>query len=106
MARAALERHGYKVVLADNGRQAIEMFEQDPEAFSLILLDLSMPGFSGVQTLPELRRARPDVPVLITSGYSEAQTLGMFAGQEVSGFLQKPFTAQVLLTKISDSLGK
>jgi PAS domain S-box-containing protein len=106
MARTALERHGYKVVLADNGRQAIEMFEQDPEAFSLILLDLSMPGFSGVQTLPELRRARPDVPVLITSGYSEAQTLGMFAGQEVSGFLQKPFTAQVLLTKISDSLGK
>jgi PAS domain S-box-containing protein len=104
MARAALERYGYKVVLAENGPRAIEIFERNPEAFSLVLLDLSMPGVSGVETLPELRRARPDIPVLITSGYSEAQTLGQFAGQKVSGFLQKPFTSQVLLTKVADSL--
>jgi len=91
-------------VLAENGPRAIEIFERNPEAFSLVLLDLSMPGVSGVETLPELRRARPDIPVLITSGYSEAQTLGQFAGQKVSGFLQKPFTSQVLLTKVADSL--
>jgi two-component system, cell cycle sensor histidine kinase and response regulator CckA len=106
MARAALERYGYKVVLAENGRQGVEIFQQDPEAFSMVLLDLSMPGVTGVETLPELRRARPDIPVLITSGYSEAQTLEMFAGQKVSGFLQKPFTSQVLVTKIADSLAK
>jgi PAS domain S-box-containing protein len=104
MARSALERHGYTVMLAENGPQAIEMFHKDPNRFSLVVLDLSMPGMSGVQTLPELRRTRPEIPVLITSGYTEAQTLGMFAGQNVSGFLQKPFTSQILVTRIGATL--
>ncbi|HWC96490.1 MAG TPA: PAS domain S-box protein [Candidatus Sulfopaludibacter sp.] len=105
MARAALERHGYAVAVADSGLHAIELLQQNPARYSLILLDLSMPGMTGVQTLPALRRARPEIPVLITSGYSEAQTLSLFAGQNVSGFLQKPFTSQVLITKIGDALG-
>lgn len=104
MARAALERHGYEVMLAENGRQAIELFNQNPMHFSLVVLDLSMPGLSGVQTLPELRRTRPEIPVLITSGYTEAQTLGMFAGQNVAGFLQKPFSPQILVTRIGAAL--
>lgn len=104
MARAALERHGYQVELAENGPRAIEVFQSDPMRFSLIVLDLSMPGMSGAQALPELRRTRPEIPVLITSGYGEAQTLGMFAGQKVSGFLQKPFSSQVLLKRIGDTM--
>jgi len=106
MARAALERHGYEVVLAENGRQAIDLFSRNPMQFSLVVLDLSMPGMSGVQTLPELRRARPEIPVLITSGYTESQTLGMFAGQKVSGFLQKPFSSQFLVARIGAALAQ
>ena len=104
MARAALERHGYEVMVAENGRQAIELFNRNPMDFSLVVLDLSMPGMSGAQTLPALRRTRPEIPVLITSGYSESQVLGMFAGQNVSGFLQKPFSSQILVTRIGATL--
>jgi PAS domain S-box-containing protein len=104
MTRAALERQGYRVILAESGREAIDMFSRDPASFSLVILDLSMPGITGAQTLPELRRAHPRIPVIITSGYSEAQSLGMFSGQKVSGFLQKPFSSQVLVARTEAAL--
>jgi DNA-binding response OmpR family regulator len=71
---------------------------------SLVVLDLSMPGMSGAQTLPELRRHRPEIPVLITSGYTESQAMHIFAGQEIAGFLQKPFSSQLLANRIAATL--
>ncbi|MDR3701513.1 MAG: PAS domain S-box protein [Candidatus Sulfopaludibacter sp.] len=106
MARTVLERQGYEVILAENGQQAIELFERNPMEFSLVVLDLSMPGMSGAQTLPELRRHRPEIPVLITSGYTESQAMHIFAGQDVAGFLQKPFSSQILVNRIAATLDR
>ena len=104
MARTALERQGYEVVLAAGGREAIELFQQNPADFSLVVLDLTMPGMSGAQVLPELLRTRPDVPVLITSGHNESQARQIFAGQKLAGFLQKPFSSHALVSRISATL--
>jgi PAS domain S-box-containing protein len=93
IAKKSLERRGYTVLVASDGSAAIDIFKRHPGQIDLAILDLSMPGMSGQETLPELRKARPDVKVLVSSGYSETEALTMFEGQKVSGFIQKPYTA-------------
>jgi PAS domain S-box-containing protein len=93
IARKALERRGYTVLVADDGLAAIDVFKRHPGKIDLAILDLSMPGMSGQETLPELRKVRPGVKVLVSSGYSETEAMTMFEGQTVSGFIQKPYTA-------------
>ncbi len=93
MAKRALESRGYTVLMADSGPAAIDVLKRHPGDIALVVLDLSMPNMSGEEALPELRKIRPDVKVLVSSGYSEAETLTLFRGQRVSGFIQKPYTA-------------
>ena len=100
LARRALERNGYNVLVANDGLSAIDMFRRRPENIDVAILDLSMPGMSGEETLPELRKIRPDVKVLVSSGFSEAEAMAMFSGQRVSGFVQKPYTAAILTEKV------
>jgi PAS domain S-box-containing protein len=105
-ARNALQRHGCSVLVAESGVDAIDLFQQHADDVSIIILDLSMPGMSGLEVLPELRRVRQDVPVLITSGYSEAETLRLFAGHKISGFLQKPYTSRKLVERVESAVAK
>jgi DNA-binding NarL/FixJ family response regulator len=60
---------------------------------------------SGEEALPELRKIRPEVKVVISSGYSEAETMTLFQGQRVSGFVQKPYTSKGLAEKVKVCLG-
>jgi DNA-binding NarL/FixJ family response regulator len=59
-----------------------------------------MPLMSGEETLPELRKIRPHAKVVVSSGYSEAETMALFKGQKVSGFIQKPYTSKGLAEKV------
>ena len=105
LMKQALEDDGYTVLLADDGPMAIDIIKQQPGNIELVLLDLSMPGMSGAEVLPELRKIRPDVKVMLSSGYSEAESMQLFEGQQVAGFLQKPFTLNTLRDKVKDSIG-
>ena len=105
MAKRALERHGYTVLLADSGLTAIDVFRRHPGEIALVILDLSMPNMGGEETLPELRKIRPEVKVVLSSGYSEAETMPLFQGQPVSGFIQKPYTSKGLAEKVKACLG-
>ena len=60
---------------------------------------------SGEETLPELRKIRPGVKVVVSSGYSEAEAMTMFQGQPVAGFLQKPYTSTRLAEKVKVYVG-
>jgi PAS domain S-box-containing protein len=104
MAERALTRIGYTVLVADDGLAAIDILKRRPGNIDLILLDLSMPGMSGEEALPELRKIRPGVRVILSSGYSEAEAMTMFQGQRVSGFVQKPYTSVVLAEKVREAL--
>jgi DNA-binding NtrC family response regulator len=77
------------------------MLRREREHVSVVVLDLSMPGMSGHEVLPELRQIRPDIPVIVSSGYSEAETMQYFAGQKVSAFIQKPYTAAKLAEQLN-----
>ncbi|MBZ5583655.1 MAG: PAS domain-containing protein [Acidobacteriia bacterium] len=105
LARRALERHGYTVLMADGGASAIDVFKRHPGEISLVVLDLSMPNMSGEEVLPELRKIRPEVKVVVSSGYSESEAMPLFEGQRVSGFVQKPYTSKAIAEKVKDCLG-
>ena len=64
-----LREFGFTVLVARDGAEAIEVFRSSPVPIDVVLLDLSMPRMNGIETLRELRRIDPTVPVVITSGY-------------------------------------
>lgn len=71
-----------------------------------MVLDLSMPDMSGTEALPEFRKIRPAIKVLVSSGYNEEETIAQFSGQWVSGFIQKPFTSTALAEKVKSMLAQ
>jgi DNA-binding NtrC family response regulator len=83
---------------------ALDVLRRHPADIAVVLLDLSMPHMSGEDTFPELRKIRPEVKVIISSGFSEAQTMALFRGQQVSGFVQKPYTSTGLAEKVKLAL--
>ncbi len=65
-----------------------------------------MPVMSGEQTLRELKLVRPNLKVLLTSGYNEVEAVHRFAGKGLAGFIQKPFTAAALAQKVKEVLAR
>jgi len=96
LAQRALSMRGHGVLLASDGREAIEVLRANRDTVSVILLDLTMPAMSGEEALPRLREIRPDVRILASSGYSESEAVRRFGGA-IDGFIQKPYAAQKLL---------
>ena len=105
IAKAALESHGYRILTASNGRDALELFRDKPKSINAIVLDLTMPVIrvmSGKEA-PAIRAIRSDVPVVLVSGYSEDQMRPLLASDKLTGFLQKPFTSRQLREKIDEA---
>jgi len=105
VARAMLEHLGYEVVEAVDGRDAVEQFGGDPQGFAGVLLDLTMPRMDGEQCFGELRRIRPDVRVLLSSGYNEQELETRFVGHGLAGFIQKPYRVSALGKAMGAAIG-
>ena len=71
---------------------------------SLVLLDMTMPGLNGHETFLLLKRTRPEVKVLLSSGYNELEATRRFSGQGLAGFIQKPYTAGALSKTVNSVL--
>jgi two-component system cell cycle sensor histidine kinase/response regulator CckA len=91
LGRRMLERAGFEVLLAADGYEALERFRSDPEGVCCVVLDLTMPRMGGQETFRALRRLRPDVRVIISSGYDQYEVMREFEGEPLVGFLQKPY---------------
>jgi two-component system, cell cycle sensor histidine kinase and response regulator CckA len=91
MAEAMLKRLGYEVITACDGSEALEIFRERKDKLGLVLLDLSMPRMGGWETLPALRALRPDIPVILASGYDEAQVMQGDHPELPQAFLHKPY---------------
>ena len=100
VASRILSTLGFSVVTASNGRDAIDVFRAASEPFAVVLMDLTMPELDGVAAFAELRRLDPHLPVVLMSGYNEQDAVARFAGSGLAGFVQKPFTADLLSVKI------
>jgi two-component system, cell cycle sensor histidine kinase and response regulator CckA len=101
MCQTVLSSFGYRVVLASNGAQALELVAQMPAEIQLVVTDLVMPGMSGRELMDRLRLQAPGIPLVCMSGYSwSGDTPG------ASTYLRKPFTTQELLRKVREALFK
>ncbi len=105
VSRHMLELLGFEVITSGDGREALEIFAADPERFTLVLLDLTMPELDGEECFRELRRIREDVPVVLSSGYDEQELTSRFVGQGLAGFIQKPYELDTLAEKLRQALG-
>ncbi len=82
---------GFETLSAEGGEEALRIFREQGDRIDLVLLDHSMPGMDGVAVFRELRKIRPDILVLLASGYSEEELAESFKGLGLNGFIQKPF---------------
>ena len=101
VTRAFLQRRGFDVTDVADGLAALEAFRTDPDNYALVLLDLTMPGLGGEETFRALRELRPDLRVVLMSGYNEHEVTRLFVGRGLAGFLQKPFRADELYATVA-----
>jgi CheY-like chemotaxis protein len=104
-AKTALERSGYTVLLSENGRRAVDVFAGLSDQISLVLLDLTMPVMGGEEAYHKLREIRPGLEIILTSGYEESQALANLQGEEIAGFLKKPYAGEELAAMVRGILG-
>jgi PAS domain S-box-containing protein len=104
VAKAALEMYGYSVICAEDGEQAVRIAEQRRDQIDLIVLDLVMPKWSGEDTFRRIRMIRDNVPVILSSGYSDSEAQSRFTGKGLAGFIAKPYTAAQLGEAVKQAL--
>jgi signal transduction histidine kinase/CheY-like chemotaxis protein len=103
-AKAALERAGYNVIVAEDGTEGIRLFAAVKAKVAVVLLDLTMPGLGGEDVLREIRAMKPEACVILSSGYNEVEVIRRFTGSGLAGFLQKPYAGSALLEKVNAAL--
>ena len=99
-AKSMLERYGYTVVLAENGQEGVELFQVLAEKVAVVLLDMTMPILNGEEAFSRLKAIKPDVKVILSSGYNEVEAVRRFTGKGLAGFIQKPYSSIALGEKL------
>jgi CheY-like chemotaxis protein len=95
-----LKTFGFDVLQAADGEEAVALFREEFLRIVAVVLDLTMPRLSGEETLRQIRRIRPEAPVLLMSGFSEQDAMQRVCAQGASDFLAKPFKPEELREKM------
>lgn len=90
MGTQMLKRLGYDVVGIANAKKALEIFRQEPDRFHLVISDLTMPHMTGIQLAEEIKNIKPDVPIILCSGFRAALTVEQINVFGISDFITKP----------------
>jgi len=104
LCRRSLEHLGYHVILAADGIEAVRIYRERSQQIDLVILDLSMPRQSGEDAYQEMRNIKPDMKVLLCCGYDETMVNRKIAGENLVGFLPKPFGLEVLAQAVHAAL--
>jgi CheY-like chemotaxis protein len=97
-----LESSGFGVVAAAGGAEAIALLRARP--FDVVVTDVGMPGVGGLEVARAAKAARPDLPVLVVTGYSERDDLTAAEGREIDRLLVKPVDPDALVGAVRDAL--
>jgi CheY-like chemotaxis protein len=100
----ALKRLGFTVLAAEDGVEGVKVFQQHQDEIRCVLCDLTMPRMNGWETLTALRKLAPGLPVILASGYSEAQVMEGHHPELPQAFLSKPYEQKALINAISQVL--
>jgi DNA-binding NtrC family response regulator len=104
VVQAVLQSAGYSVLLADGGRNAIEVFHSAVRPVHLLLTDVIMPDLTGPVVAERLRAKQPDLNVLFMSGFHDAELVQRFVTDKGFNLLTKPFTVESLLRSVQNVL--
>ncbi len=102
IAKRVLTRSGFEVVTASSGDEAVELFREDPD-FDVVLLDLTMPGMSSAECMRKLREIKPEIRVVVASGYADGETVTEVMRAGADRFIQKPFHPLKLVAELKKS---
>jgi PAS domain S-box-containing protein len=102
--KSALPAKDYTVYIAEDGSQAIELFTAHQDVIEIVLLDLSMPEMSGEEVFTQLKSIRPTVPIVLSSGYAEADIEDRLGSYQASAYLHKPYRSEDLIDMIQSVL--
>ncbi|HEY2406691.1 MAG TPA: response regulator [Polyangiaceae bacterium] len=103
VATRLLQFFGFSVIQAENGRLGVEAFARHSAQVKVVLLDMTMPEMGGDEAFRAMRRIRPNVPVILTSGYNELEATHGLVSKGLTGFLQKPFAPRDLAEKLASA---
>lgn len=94
MGKRMLEKLGYKVETRTGSELVLEMFREAPNHFDLVIADQTMPKMTGLQMTRELKRIRPDIPVILVTGFSETVNRENFKSHGIDAFVMKPIISK------------
>ena len=101
-----LKKMGYRVLTANHGDQAIEIYRQNKESIAIVILDLVMPQINGGEIYDRLKTIDSNVKVLLSSGYSMDGQAAEILKRGCDGFIQKPFKLHDLSNKLREIIKK
>jgi len=104
VAKRMLEKIGYSVLTAKNGKEALDIYKEKHNTINIVLLDVIMPGMKAADTYDGLLSINPAVKVLLSSGYSIDRQTSEVLIRGCNGFIQKPFNMKGLADKIDEIL--
>jgi PAS domain S-box-containing protein len=104
VGKMALEQAGFTVLVASDGREGVRVFGERAPEITLVLLDMTMPHMNGEEAFREMRRVRPDIRIILSSGYNEQDATNHFAGKGLAGFIQKPYRPIELIEMVASLL--
>jgi PAS domain S-box-containing protein len=106
VAGDVLKDRGFDVATASNGLEAVEVFKERVNEIQAVILDLTMPVMSGQEAFEQMAIINPNVPVILSSGYTEQDATLRFASRRPAAFIQKPYALPELLRKLHGVIGK
>ncbi|MEN3940854.1 response regulator [Prosthecobacter sp. SYSU 5D2] len=110
VTKAILNAHGMEVVVTDSGAQALQLFADclpSPERFSVVVLDLTMPGgLSGFEVMEQLHKLDPDICVIACSGFFQEDARDLCQAIGFTDVLQKPYTLEHLVATVRRGLAR
>ncbi len=104
IVREILERLGYQVTSCNDSKDALDIFRKNSDRFDLVITDMAMPKMAGDQLSSELVSIRPDIPILLCTGFSETMSEQKAASLGIKGFLMKPIVIKALSNKLREVL--
>jgi len=105
IGRLLLERLGYSVATRTSSIEALEMFKSDPGKFQLVITDMTMPNMTGDLLARRMLEIRPDIPIVLCTGYSERMSEARAREMGITAFVMKPIVIQELSKIIRKALG-
>ncbi len=105
LARDILKRHGYTVLTAGGGEEAVELYRKSNGSIAVVLLDILMPGVDGREAFRRIREIDPGARVIVSSGYDRMHDAEGLIDEGAAAFVQKPYRMVELVRAVGDVIG-